>query len=122
MASKLNLSKLILGASLFVYSVITKATYSSSPNFHSVNTLLAFAHLPDLFILRTCQHNKYTSVWSIPAMLSILVSHGEPLSLSKTLPIRPNIIIHKFGAEADKVAHIRICTAFLRFLFCRAHE
>ena len=112
-------SQLILSPLL---PTLQSLTNSRRPHLHPINTLLHLPNPPNLIRLRTRQHHRRHPIRTIPAPHPILKPHIDPFSLTQSLPLSIDLLIHLFLSKTRKVAHVRpTARALAGFLAC-LHE
>lgn len=98
------------------------ATNRGRSHLHSIHTFLLLHDLPDLVLFTTSQDHRRGAIWSVPAMLTILMLHCDPLASAQTFAVRREVLINGDRFDAVVRAHIRASATLFRFLARSAHE
>lgn len=116
------LSSKLLQLILDNFCLLKSLADSRRANLHTIDTLFLLKDLPDLVFLGTGQNDGCATIRSVPAVLTVLVFHGNALARTEALAISRNFFVDSDLVEADKVAHACIAAALLGLLGGVLHE
>lgn len=98
------------------------STNRGRTHFHAVNTFLLLDNLPDFVTLGAGENDLGASIWSIPAVLSILVLQGNAVATAQPLAISRQRFINSDDFNTCKIAHAGVSTTLLGLLGCLGQE
>src|SRR5690242_12118252 len=98
------------------------STHRRCSNLHAIHALFFLNNLPNLIVFRTRQHNHRTTIWSVPAMLSVFVLERDAPPTAQSTAVSRKRLVHRHRLDAREVAHAGMRAALLGFLSGFAEE